>query len=185
MPVHDELNNAGLGWRVSLGRVEVPSPGDNQAPWVYDAPDGGRRGFYGRLHPGFPSTPETGVFYTNDGSYLRLRHFAGSASCQSPVQATNECVLLEFPNGVVHEFRNFSSSDPDYRITRMRDPFDNHVDVTYSEATWQISDSEGRTQTVEFTDASHTPRPGGPSERIWRGRSRLRLRVHPPDNRAS
>ena len=63
---------------------------------------------------------------------------------------SGECLLLEFPSGVVHEFRKIRAADDEYRLTRMREPFGHHVAVTYNAASWAITDSEGRTQVVEF-----------------------------------
>ncbi len=149
MPDPDPLNNAGFAWRLSLGRLGR-APSHPATRWVYDSPDGGRHGLYGTLHPGYPAAAQSNVYYSNDGTYLRMRYFASSNLCESPAGATNECLLLEQPNGVVHEFRKVRTADDGYRLTRMRDPFGHHVAVSYTAASWRITDSEGRTQVVEF-----------------------------------
>ena len=84
-----QVNNAGLGWLVTLGRFNPPQPtGDlSVARDTYLSPDGSRHTFYPNLHEGEPIDPD--FEYTRDGSYLRYR------------KSTRE---LEFPDGTVHVF---------------------------------------------------------------------------------
>jgi hypothetical protein len=79
--------NAGLGWSVGLGELVVTSTGG-----IYTSGDGGEHMFFDRLHLGEPAT--SGVFFTRDGSYLRLRKVGTS-------DLTYE---VEFPDGTVRKF---------------------------------------------------------------------------------
>ena len=144
-------SNAGLGWRVSLGALGlgsnpspptcVPTDINSSAPNVYEAPDGSQHLFYPTLHPG--ETFNTNVWYTRDGSYLRLNLYSNYSE-------------IQFPDGTVHRF------GLDGRLTQMRDAFNNQVNVSYlpigscpggvagESSCWQISDTQGRVQWVYF-----------------------------------
>jgi RHS repeat-associated protein len=145
-------SNAGLGWRVSLGAVGlagmasspvcVPTDGEGgNAAATYEAPDGSQHLFYPTLHPNEPVN--SGVFYTRDGTYLRLQLYPGHSE-------------IEFPDGTIHRF------DAGGHITQMRDRFGNFVNVfspgpggctgalPIETSCWQISDSQGRTQWIYF-----------------------------------
>ncbi|NJL26808.1 MAG: hypothetical protein HC897_02475 [Thermoanaerobaculia bacterium] len=149
LPEIDDKANAGPGWRVSVGKLEAPVSPDTR--WHYFPPDGGEVLLYPTLHPGIPATgAQPNVFFANNGSYLRLRQSSSSAQCHTVPGTPTACRLLEFPSGEVHEFHNFGIQAQDWRLTRMRDRFDNRVDLTYTNLTWQLSDSHGRTQTIRF-----------------------------------
>lgn len=146
-------SNAGLGWRVSFGALGLasnPSPptcaptdANTGASTVYEAPDGSEHLFYATLHPN--ETMNDNVLYTRDGTYLRLNLYSGYSE-------------IQFPDGTIHRF------GADGRITQMRDPFNNQVNIAYLPITscpspsamtpesscWQISDSQGRTQWIYF-----------------------------------
>jgi RHS repeat-associated protein len=128
-------SNAGLGWRVSLGRLGSPciSTADTTTGavgTVYDGPDGSQHVFYPTLHDG--EVPVTGVTYSRDGSYLRLRD-VGAGEHE-----------LDFPDGTTHHFRS------DGRLSQILDPFGNQVAITYGTLLWTITDSRGRTQQIFF-----------------------------------
>ncbi|MFL6245016.1 MAG: hypothetical protein ACJ74H_03255 [Thermoanaerobaculia bacterium] len=142
-----EHANAGFGWIVSLGRLDTTQhPEDGSDALVYVSPDGGKHGFKPTLHENNPSEhPVTGVEYTRDGTYLRLRHLSPSG------------YRVDFPNGHMHTFNALGL------LTRMEDPFGNHVDVEYTtrgaldpldslpfSTVWRITDSVGREQRVYF-----------------------------------
>ncbi|NJM54873.1 MAG: hypothetical protein HC841_02130 [Verrucomicrobiae bacterium] len=149
LPEIDEKANAGPGWRVSVGKLEAPVNLDTR--WHYFPPDGGEVLLYPTLHPGIPATgAQPNVFFANNGSYLRLRQSSSSAQCHTVPGTPTACRLLEFPSGEVHEFHNFGIQAQDWRLTRMRDRFGNRVDVTYTNLTWQLTDTHGRTQTIRF-----------------------------------
>lgn len=143
-----EHANAGFGWIVSLGRLDVtPHPEDFADQHSYVAPDGNKHGFKPTLHIGNPAEQsETNVEYTRDGSYLRL------------TKEANGSFRMEFPNGQIHKFNTAGL------LTRMEDRFGNSVDVSYksrqqvngptdqypNSTVWEITDSVGRVQRVFF-----------------------------------
>ena len=77
-----------------------------------------------------------------------MRYFAGSAGvCTAATGGSAHCYRIEFPDGTVHEFHDFSggSSAKDWRLTRMEDQYGHVVAFDYSTANeWQISDSHER-----------------------------------------
>ena len=129
------LDNAGMGWRVSLGQLLDPDHVSNNTQLSqYVSPDGGMRGFYDRLHSGDPVT--AGVFYTVDSSYLRMKEVGGGDR------------TVEFPSGEVHTF------GADGRIREIADGYDSFVHVTYPNVnTWRLTDQFGRVQTIRFQNA--------------------------------
>jgi hypothetical protein len=159
----DEQANAGLGWQLHLGRLFPPvgtaaggSPEATQ--WSYNSADGGRHAFYDSLHqtntatfPPVGSQPNT--WFTKDGTYLRMRLFGAGNGCDGAVEAgaSTACRRIEFPNGNLHEFRNYTTSGDDWRLTHLRDRYGNNVNVTYpSAATWRFEDSHGRIHRIFF-----------------------------------
>jgi len=138
------FSNAGLGWQLSFG-ILVP-PREESAPqdrWVYVSPDGSIHRFFSHLHAGTPNDHyDENFLYTRDGTYLRL-------DLSSPGVR-----VLEFPNGVVHEFRN-TDSGGNWRATRLADRMGGYVDVSYGANQIVISDSQSRTQVVNFDAAGN------------------------------
>ncbi len=149
--------NAGLGWSLHLGRINPPklelgsSPSPDFFRNSYMAADGSTHTFYPTLHEG--ETATSGVEYTRDGSYLRLK----TASRQ-----------IEFPDGSVHTF----SSLTDGYLTRIQDRFGNFVQVDYQDCVpgcsavtpsaahrWQITDSQGRVHRIDLRDTGQTAQP--------------------------
>jgi RHS repeat-associated protein len=118
-------SNAGLGWLLKPGKLEWTG-----TAWVYHGPDGAEHTFAPTLHPNDPVTAN--VFYTRDGSYLRLN------------SATRK---VELPDGTIHTF------DTTGRLTRMEDRFGNYANVTYTGTSYAIADQHGRTQTVHLRAA--------------------------------
>lgn len=149
-PVPNRRSNAGMGWRVSIGRLI--SPGDPTdmgcdqgtffpcSGWIYESPDGADHRI-GDSEPG----------YSADGAYLRLTsHTVNNVTYRE----------IEFPDGMIHRF------DSDGNLTAIYTPFDRaaragpSVNVAYLTGTtdcgdpdascWKISDIFGRTQYVTF-----------------------------------
>ena len=120
--------NAGLGWTVSLGRLNPPTSTDvDTSRPVYLSPDGALHTFYPTLHEGEAAV--AGVQYTRDGTYLRYK------------SATSE---IELPDGTIHHFN--ATGFPD----TIRDRFTNQITVDYGNPNlWTISDGF-RTQRVWF-----------------------------------
>lgn len=138
--IPSRVANAGLGWMVSLGRLNPPQfLGDfDTFRNTYMSPDGARHTFYPTLHEGEIDTgEEAGIEYTRDGSYLRFN------------VAANQ---VEFPDGTIHTFD--ASGFP----TQIRERFENQVNICYSTTcgavanSWRISDSQGRVHWVYFKD---------------------------------
>lgn len=155
----EETDNAGFGWSLHFGGLLAPVNTAGGDRFEYLSGDGARHAFYRTLHPGFPSTFETDVYYSNDSTYLRLRLFGVNAGeCSSTGQSTRRCALVEHPNGNVSEFLDFDTgSGEDWRLTMIRDPFDNRVTISYATAnTWIVGDSHGREHTLTFADAAYS-----------------------------
>jgi RHS repeat-associated protein len=133
----DESSNAGLGWQLSFGRLDLPGPRPDEADhFSYIAEGGSTHLFYDTLHHGDP--PDGDARYTRDGSYLRLKPVAGGWT-------------VEFPDGKVHTF------DSQGRLTEIADRHrgngapTNWLRFDYSLAnTWMVTDSRGRSHAVSF-----------------------------------
>jgi RHS repeat-associated protein len=141
--------NAGLGWSLHLGRLNPPqldaagtTPDFNRN--TYLAPDGSLHTFYPTLHEGEGAV--SGVEYTRDGSYLRLK----TASRQ-----------IELPDGTIHTFSSLTNG----YLTRIEDRFGNFVQMDYLDCTpscvavspstahrWQITDTQGRIHRIDLRD---------------------------------
>jgi len=160
-------SNAGLGWLFSIGGrlhgLDDDIGGyETSTGWLYESPDGAEHAFYGEPHnsaytlPSDPIQPESGIFYTNDGSYLRQR-----------IISTTH-VEIDFPDGTTNEFDK--ATDGTWQLTRRRDQFQsngnyvNWVKVTYdtsspncpamgTSAVWIIEDSQQRRHDVCFSTA--------------------------------
>jgi RHS repeat-associated protein len=130
-------DNAGLGWRFSLGRLGG-DPTDEYLPpppssLAYHGMDGSEHYLFNYLAQGQGgSVQQTGMEFSNDGSYLRYSSAART---------------IEFPDGNVHTF------DANGFPTSIKDPFGNGLTITYSTTdpscpgnasgpgtAWQISD---------------------------------------------
>jgi RHS repeat-associated protein len=131
-------DNAGLGWRFSLGQLDgdtspifqLPDP---PSPHAYHGMDGSQHYLFNYLAQGQGgSVQQTGMEFSNDGSYLRYSPAAGT---------------IEFPDGNVHTF------DANGFPTSIKDPFGNGLTITDTTTdpscpgntfgagtAWQISD---------------------------------------------
>lgn len=141
--------NVGLGWSLHLGRLNPPqldtagtTPDYNRN--TYLAPDGSLHTFYPTLHEG--ESEVSGVEYTRDGSYLRLK----TASRQ-----------IELPDGTIHTFSSLTNG----YLTRTEDRFGNFIQVEYLDCTfscvavapssalsWRITDTQGRIHWIRLRD---------------------------------
>ncbi|HEX9732374.1 MAG TPA: hypothetical protein VGG06_10345, partial [Thermoanaerobaculia bacterium] len=162
LPVPRPRSNAGFGWALEVGRVLAPNEAES-GRWTFLSPDGGEHGFYTELHPGYPSTPQGNTWFSTDGSYLRLKRFpSGSTQCASAVPAglTADCLLLEMPDGTIHELRSFAAAGGgDYRLTQMRDRHGNAVDLEHPGAGTELRlrDGHGRLQRIIFDGPASGP----------------------------
>jgi len=151
-----ERSNAGLGWEIGFGRLlggEFAS--NHETSDVYLGPDQSQHSFDLYLHPGETSQLRTDVRYTQDSTYLRLR--------DPDVQNPGNPLEVDSPDGVTRTFRA-----TDGRLTRMEDPFGNWVTVEYilydadtnEYYRWEVTDSHGRKQILEFTKLLPVPHLG-------------------------
>lgn len=149
--------NAGMGWQLTFGRLYNPTQNlfsikdraitTEKEDYVFQAPDGSEHTFYHTLHVGEAIQPN--VFYTRDGSYLRLTTY-------------NNVYEIQFPNGIIYTFGvapNGLPEETELRVTHMRDQLDtNWVNISYTATRWTITDSVGRTHTVNLaSQASEFP----------------------------
>ncbi|HEX4496051.1 MAG TPA: hypothetical protein VIE43_10330, partial [Thermoanaerobaculia bacterium] len=135
-------SNAGLGWRVSFGRMDPPCqvPDVNGNPPLgplYQDENGTDHIFYPTLHGGDADDAAVGgvsdVEYTRDGSYLRLKVYTAGYR------------EIEFPDGSVRRF------DATGMPTQLRDAFSNSLSISYGTANqWVLTDSQGRTHRIWF-----------------------------------
>jgi RHS repeat-associated protein len=125
--------NAGLGWTVSLGELVAQS-----SFFAYRGPDGSEHQFFSTLHRD-DQDQGLSVFYTRDGTYLRLKKVGSSGLTYD----------IEFPeDGTIHRFQRGSLTLP-FKLIWIRDRFDNQVTVSQSTTLWTLSDGY-RTQQVQF-----------------------------------
>lgn len=131
-------SNAGFGWRLSLGEF-WPTANVSLGRFCgmcYLDPSGARHRFTDTLHHDVPG--QAGRMFTNDGTFLRLKQITGGWE-------------IEFPSGEVHDF------DSQGRLVLIRDQFYNWVSIVWAVDgnSWTVSDSEGRSHTVELVTVPH------------------------------
>ncbi len=127
-------SNAGMGWSLHLGHLSGPNDpiyNKHNPSWLFVGPDGSQHNFYEQLHPTEPAA--TGILYSLDGTYLRLN----VSDRQKPT--------IESPDGIV---RSFALTDGHYRLTEMKDRFENWMRVSYAASSWTITDSHGRSHVL-------------------------------------
>jgi PKD domain-containing protein len=150
-------SNAGLGWLLSFGRLYQGNTSNTAsdhndddivsdfAAIHYESADGSDHKFWDTIHNG--ETPDSTHQFTRDGSYIRL---TGPADLNLR--------LVETPDGLVREFSSYmevssGATRRRWRITKIRDPFGNHIDFDYSTLRqWTITDQYQRVTTVHFKD---------------------------------
>jgi RHS repeat-associated protein len=132
--------NAGMGWWLSLGKLIPAEPGSG-AFITFIGSDGAQHLFFDRLHPepAPPAQDQGKVFYTRDGSYLRLR---------VKPNGTRE---VDFPDGTTRV------CNADGNVQEVRDPFGNFLKIAYTPATWTLTDRLGRTHRIQFDTDVNDP----------------------------
>jgi YD repeat-containing protein len=156
-------SNAGMGWRVSLGRLIPPAAFTatsgyaevKSSYWTYEGPGGDEHTLDVR---GSSAT----VSLSTDAE----KDYLDNASIRMVVVNSNSR-QIQFPNGNVHTFTYQRQS---WRLTRMADAFDNYVDIAYTyddtsdrTTAWTLTDPHGRTHTINFLNSPYL------SETIDRG----------------
>ncbi|HEV7426781.1 MAG TPA: hypothetical protein VGQ46_10470 [Thermoanaerobaculia bacterium] len=159
LPVPNRRSNAGMGWRVTMGRLLLgpgadtpPCDPDYPCPYpIYESPDGAQHEISGGTTTGSVATS-----YTADGSYLRLKRYLDLGYEE-----------LEFPDGSIHRF------DSTGRLINIFTPFDraasgiasvtidyldndtsNQCHDSIATSCWKIHDVFGRNQYVTFGNTS-------------------------------
>jgi YD repeat-containing protein len=156
-------STAGLGWLLSLGRLNIPcrtglqcdpvftatewqdyrfpgpdgEPTNRPAIGSYESPDAADHRFYPSLHDDevAPTAPVVG--YTRDGTFLRLLH------------PQDFLWHVEYPDGTVHVFEEYQpGSSNRTRLKEINDRFGNTISIVYTSAGWEIHDPHGRIQRV-------------------------------------
>jgi RHS repeat-associated protein len=139
-------SNAGLGWRLTLGRLLAPndttiiglSGSNSLGEYVYEGPAGDE-------HP-----------FARPGGGGNVEQDAAQVSGQLRLVKINSTVReVEFPSGEVHRFELEHSL---WRLKQMRDRFTGHVDISYDyvnsqsprETAWHVTDSTGREHSVQL-----------------------------------
>ncbi|MEM7049490.1 MAG: RHS repeat-associated core domain-containing protein [Acidobacteriota bacterium] len=152
----DRNKTAGFGWHLGWGEVYHPEASYNgTGRWLYVGADGGRHVFYDKLHRDDGDDGDDGtkqVFYTRDGSYLRLRLSPCSVEIESPDGTTQKFVGTcgpQSPLRLTKVWNAFGSeSDPDLTITYGADPSTPGTDDTLR----TVVDRYGLTHRVYLAD---------------------------------
>jgi RHS repeat-associated protein len=137
--VPNKRSNAGLGWRLSLGRLLAPTDttlNGNSTGYVYEGPTGDEHPFSNPFPPGNAETDPVQI-----ADQLRLVRISGTIR------------EVQFPSGEVHRFELEHSL---WRLKQVKDRYTGHVDITYTyastssprETSWTVTDSTGRTHYV-------------------------------------
>ena len=157
--IPNRCSNAGLGWRISFGRINPPcqvlqgnmGPPD---PPIYEDENGTDHIFYSTLHNNdaedapiiiAPADIVSDIEYTRDGSYLRMK-------VHTDTNNSNRSVIyreIEYPDGSVRTFNTAGMP------TEIRDQFSNKLMIDYNTPNqWILTDSLGlgakRTHTIFF-----------------------------------
>ena len=136
--VPSRRSNAGFGWLLSVGRLFPPShPTNDTSRWIYEDPSGAEHLlFSGPLYVDDAASSYTGVYYSRDGSYLRMRELSSTV------------IEIDLPDGSTHRFG--PASDGSWRATQLRSAFGSTITVGYAAdgMSWWMTDPHGRTQTV-------------------------------------
>ena len=151
--------NAGLGWRVTLGRLWAPKPNDldfhesnlwpNPFPggtWLYVGP-GGDRHWLEHLTGYDNGTPSRPVRHSTDGSHLRLKQVSASS------------IEVQLANGNLQIFEKGGSDcgvpGECWRIRRLEDAYGNWANIEYFangyDERWEIQDMHGRVTKVHLS----------------------------------
>ncbi len=141
----DRLQNAGLGWHLGWGELYNPEHWYNNTDgqWLYVSDNGSRHTFYGSLHRG-EDDGDLNVYYTRDGSYLRLRKIVPGSTWD-----------IEFPDGTSRRFVKAGPGSP-YRLTKLWSPFGSASDpdttITYDadDKLRTVTDRYGRVTKVHL-----------------------------------
>jgi len=139
-------SNAGVGWRLSLGRLFGPTDYSQVTigqKFVYEGPAGDDHPFES-IYPDISHSNDPSVAITDDPTPLRLRKISNTER------------WVEFPSGEIHRFQVLNDQ---WRLTEIDDrATGNWVKIVYSfdpsvpqrETRWTVSDSLNRQHVVDF-----------------------------------
>ncbi|HEX8255812.1 MAG TPA: hypothetical protein VF846_21920, partial [Thermoanaerobaculia bacterium] len=148
-------SNAGMGWRVSLGRLIPPASftstrGYSEVDsdyWTYEGPGGEEHSLALRGSTATVSLSTDAGREALDDASLRM------------VVVSSTSRQIQFPNGDVHTFTYERNS---WRLTKMVDAFNNYVNVVYTydgttdrTTAWTLTDIHGRVHTVSFVNSAY------------------------------
>jgi RHS repeat-associated protein len=111
---------SGAGWNVGLGSYAGAEPSEESFGGIYTDGSGASHQFGRSMHS--TSLTGTGVFYTHDGSYLRLRHAGADRE-------------IDFPDGTVKHFKcvDFCTEwRAQWMLQWISDPFGNVLRISRS-----------------------------------------------------
>lgn len=158
-------DNAGTGWNLSFGELDPPAStapdyaGTAASMWKYTSGDGGEHFFYDVLHePACSPSVQyncdpvvSGVRYTRDGTYLRLKDAPAGKVLELPDGARH--LFTYGTNGWRLEYIYGTDSAPDANGV----PTTNYARFEYQPSAvhadvedWHITDSHGRAHDVYF-----------------------------------
>lgn len=134
-------SNAGVGWRVSLGRLLSPFDPDNRPRstltrprWLYEGPSGAEHAFGCETRSG-----ETQCLSDDDEpdpteTVPRIRLAEDASSLRLLTIEREKVYAVQFPSGETHRFER-DGNDEEYRLTEISDSTGNKVTFNYLEAT--------------------------------------------------
>lgn len=139
----DQLTTGGLGWHLGWGEVYHPDHWYNgTGKWLFVADDGGRHTFHPNLHDG-ENDGNGRVFYSRDGSYLRLT-----------ISANNCDADIEMPDGMTRRYTGAGGACGSFTEKTLRKVWSRFGSVTNADLTVAYN-SDDTLRTV--TASSWTP----------------------------
>jgi YD repeat-containing protein len=131
-------SNAGVGWRLSLGRlIGTTKAQTNSSRWIYEGPAGDEHVFV----PSYENNPPaSNLLYSVDQDRMRL--VTGATLSQ-----------VEFSSGEIHTFEKMCGA---WHLTKMADRHGNFLKITPTcdandrVIRWDLTDSLGRSHSVTF-----------------------------------
>lgn len=177
----DRQSTAGLGWHLGWGEVYHPDHFwyNDSEEWLYVSEDGGRHTFYQELHKG-EDDGDLRVFYTRDGSYLRMT-----------LSADNCHTDIEFPDGTTRRFSGklgHCGPDTERIFSKMWNRFgsvhDPDLTVSYEndDTLRKVTDRYGRQHEVYLKKINDVLE-GSPI--AWMNRVVTEIRVQAPHNQTA
>lgn len=138
--IPNRRSNAGVGWRVSFGRLLSPFNPENhpwstdrRSEWLYEGASGDEHRFgcetlSGSVQcAGYPYEPDP-----VDPTVKTVRLAEDASSLRLVTIERDKTYHVEFPSGETHRFERNGSKD-EYRLSQINDQYGNTVTFTYEE----------------------------------------------------